>query len=263
MAYRPPNWKNYTPQQKRAFKQYSSRMRGIGRSTGVNNIQPPNPNPQPPNAAPPPPPVKPATVPAQTVTNAASYTAGQSSNNTPPDPRDEQYYRDKANLLFKKQQEENRLRTEGILSQNNYEEALSSLNRQEPKDKLATKIAASRAGNLFSSTHQEDLGTLQQNYFLQRSDMARTKAQEDIARETARSYLEQGYSLDDAALLAEAADRETARQAAASANTDPGTTTNPTDTLPDYNKLLQDALNALFPPPKKKKPKPKKPKGKK
>jgi hypothetical protein len=175
-----------------------------------------------------------------------------------PDPRDSQYWRDVIRLNFDRNTQENNLRLQSVYAQTDFEKANSDLGRQQIRDRLATKIASSKSGNLFSSVSQENLGQLEQGYFNQRSDLQQTYQREEASRQAIRDALAQGYTIDEAAALAAAIDRKAqAELDQPSPYQTPTTNTNTADTGPNWDTLLNQALKNLFP-----KPKPNKGKGK-
>lgn len=168
-----------------------------------------------------------------------------------PDPRDTQYWRDVIRLNFDKenQLEDNRLQS--VYAQTNFEQAGSDLNRQQVRDRLASKISASRSGNLFSSVYQEGAGQLEQDYFRQRADMETNYQREQFARERIRKALIDGYTIDEAARLAEAIDRASQNELNRPSPYQPAPTTpDTTDTMPDYDKLVEKLAKTLFTKPK-------------
>ena len=175
----------------------------------------------------------------------------------PIDPRDSTYWEEQVRLLSDRDTNLQNLNLQQTYSNTAFQEALGNLARQKPKDILSTQENANRGGRFYSSKTGEDIGQIEQNYFQQQSGLTRTKEQEDNLREIARKAIEQGYTKDEAAALAAAADR-----AAQAEKNRPA----PADT--SVQTLLQQLIEQSKPDKKKKKDdkpnkpnKPNKPKG--
>lgn len=133
------------------------------------------------------------------------------------DPRDATYYAARAQELFNINTQKAASTAQDKISQRNYDEALRQLGLQQPKDTQATRESYNKAGLFYSGKLGEALNTLAQNYATKRSGAANTLSDETSARAAARAALDAGYSVQDAADLAAAAERQTGRDQTAAA----------------------------------------------
>jgi hypothetical protein len=125
-----------------------------------------------------------------------------------PSPLDAQYYAESAKNLFGVNQGVAQSDMQGQQRQATLEEALRRLGQQQPKDELATTEAANRQGLFYSGQLGQRLGDLASRYSRQRSDLNANYANQEAARLAARAALQQGYTVDDAALQAAAVGRQ-------------------------------------------------------
>lgn len=198
-----------------ADPQIQRKIKGIRRSK--NGIPAVNPDPRPPGEPVEKKQYKPADVtPPNTPTPTPSnYTppanATGLSSYVPlpgqPDPRDDRYWRDVVALMESRNLQQRELDVEGINSGTAYQEALSELARQEPREQQALLEGANRAGAIYSSRTTEDMGKLQQEFFMERAGLQRQKSEQDAYRSLAREALESGFRSDEVAALLEAIDR--------------------------------------------------------
>lgn len=180
-----------------------------GSKTGPGSIPAPNPDPRPPNEVQMP--SVDATAGASGGVEQTNYT-GQASNQGPTDPRDANYWADVAKLREIASRQKQELDLEETYSNTNYNEALAQLARQEPRDTQNYREAQNKAGAFFSSRTTEGMGRLAQDYLLKRTQTERSQQHEQSAREIARAAIESGLSLDEAASLAAATERQTQRE---------------------------------------------------
>jgi hypothetical protein len=124
------------------------------------------------------------------------------------DPRDSEYWRNLVVLTQNKDNQLSQLNTEETYSRTAYERALQDLTLQQPRDELSYREGANQAGAFYSSKTGEGLGQIKQEYFLRRSDTEQNFNKEQSLRELMRRAIEQGYTAEEAALLAEATERQ-------------------------------------------------------
>lgn len=125
------------------------------------------------------------------------------------------------------------------------DEALRRLSEQQPRDEGATRIGANKAGLLNSTTLGNQMSDLAQSYVRQRGDVQSEYNTQEAARVAARKALEEGYPLDDAAAMAESADRQIGRDAdSAAANS---LVRNPASVVPAVRKVPKVTPRILRP----------------
>jgi hypothetical protein len=116
---------------------------------------------------------------------------------------DAQYYAEQAQRLFQKNQQLASFDTAHTRDTTQLNEALRQMREQQPLDQGKAQVGANKAGLFYSTALGNQLGSI-----------AKTYAQRQ-ARAAARAALEQGYTLDDAAAQAAAADRQIGRDTSA------------------------------------------------
>jgi hypothetical protein len=266
MAYTPPKFDNWSKGQRQAYNKFVRSLKGKG-TTGANKPAPVNQNPQPPNATQTQQNNAAAQASSSTSSNAQSQTGGYTytppegttaptSSYKPetgrPDPRDAQYWNDVTKLYFDRNQQLNTMNYEDTLRSVDYNTQKSDLAREEPRARLANKVAASRQGNLYSSTYDYGQALTQEDYLRRNTDTQRSYERENTARAMMRNALENGYTINEAAALAAAADRKA--QDELNQPTPPSSNTPTTPTQPQ-GPTLEEILKQFFGKPKKGKPK--------
>jgi hypothetical protein len=128
---------------------------------------------------------------------------------------DAQYYAEQAQRLFQKNQQLASFDTAHTRDTTQLNEALRQMREQQPLDQGKAQVGANKAGLFYSTALGNQLGSIAKTY-AQRQSQAQTQyAQAEQARAAARAALEQGYTLDDAAAQAAAADRQIGRDTSA------------------------------------------------
>lgn len=163
--------------------------------------------------------------PGQTLTQVGATQTGNATPATPldretqgfstyqpapgkPDPRDDRYWSDLARMMFEKNQKLSDINTQGVYATTDYEQALEGLTRQQPRDIQDIREAANTAGAFYSSATGEAVGRTEQAYQTERGGVESQYQRENAMRELMRSQIEQGYTVDEAAALAEALTRQ-------------------------------------------------------
>lgn len=193
-------------------------------------------NPTPP--VPPPTPTIPGVDPVPTATyQPPPESMGLSSYKPEPgkdDPRDETYWKSVIALQGSRNANNREQDIAQTASDNAYSQAVQNLAIQKPRDELALKENANRAGAFYSSKTGESVGQLAQQYFNQNTALSDNRTREESLRQLTRDKLAQGYTVDEAAALAEAVDRHSAAEAAKN----PPLGDNPTTAPYDIGDLL-------------------------
>jgi hypothetical protein len=128
---------------------------------------------------------------------------------------DAQYYADAAQRLFQKNQQLASFDTAHTRDTTQLSEALRQMREQQPLQQGQAQAGANKAGLFYSTALGNQLGSIAKT-FAQRQSQAQTSYQQaEDARTAARAALEQGYTLDDAAARAAAADRQIGRDTSA------------------------------------------------
>lgn len=133
------------------------------------------------------------------------------------DPRDATYYAQSAQADFARNQKINQLTSEGSQDTQDHEEALRRLLENQPRAIQNAREQYNKMGLFYSGKLGEREGDLNTQYAQQRGDMDQSFERRQAARAAARAALEQGAPLDEAARLAEAADRQIDRDTATAA----------------------------------------------
>jgi hypothetical protein len=162
--------------------------------------------------------------------------------NPPPVPQgaadvfhpDAAYYADAAKRTFEADQQRSQLEQQGAYAKTDFDEALRRMMEKQPLDVQAAREAANRQGLLYSGTLARQEGDINVGYLRSRADQQQSYDRAAAAREAAMKAIASGMSIDDAAAMAAAVDRQLARdQAAADAgNLVPNETTKPPATTP-------------------------------
>ena len=116
---------------------------------------------------------------------------------------------------------------QGQTNQATFTEALRRLQAQQPLDEQSQREAANRQGLFYSGYLGSQLGKVATSYAQKRADAQASFQNQENARLAARAALQQGFTVDQAADMAAAVDRETTSDATAAGNdqltTDPTT----------------------------------------
>jgi hypothetical protein len=150
--------------------------------------------------------------------------AGTPSPNPPPTPAggadpgpfqpDSIYFAAAAQNQFKAGQSRNELDQQSAYAKTDFDEALRRMLEKQPRDVQAAREAANKAGLFYSGYEGRQEGDINTSYLRQQADMRQQFDRSEAAREVARRAIESGLSLDDAAQLAAAVDRQTTRDTA-------------------------------------------------
>jgi hypothetical protein len=155
----------------------------------------------------------PARAPAAAAAPPATPSAGSAAA-AAPDPRDSTYYATSAQDLFNRNQKLGQIRSEGTQDAQDHAEALRRLVENQPKAIENARETYNKQGLFYSGKLGEREGDINTDYARQQGDMQKNFDRRDAAREAARTALEQGAPLDEAARLAEAVDRQIGRDTA-------------------------------------------------
>lgn len=139
-----------------------------------------------------------------------------------PDPRDATYWRDLSRLTLEKDAELSRLNTEEILSQTQYERDKGDLNEALPWQVQGNRKEANRAGGLYSSVTGNREGNILTDYTRNVTDLESGFRNEQEVREFLRHQIDSGYSIDEAAALAESIARASEAELSRPAPVKPG-----------------------------------------
>lgn len=145
---------------------------------------------------------------AAAASQSAASAAAASAAAAPPDPRDSQYFADSAADLKQRTDRINGLVAEDAGDETNYREALRRFREQQPRQLRANLVNSNRQGLAESTVRSEEDADIITNNQRQETDMVGARAERAAARRAAREALEQGASIEEAARLAEAADRK-------------------------------------------------------
>jgi hypothetical protein len=177
----------------------------------------------------------PAATPGADVAPAAPPAQGGAS------PVDATYLAQSAQAAFSLNQQRQANDTQGVDNTVAYTQAMDRLRRAYPQQRAATTANANRAGLLYSSTLGNELGKVDTSYQESVGSTQTSYDRAERARIAARQALEAGYPIDDAARMAAAADRQSARDVQAA---DAGV-------LAPDPKVTSPAANATQPKPNK------------
>jgi hypothetical protein len=158
---------------------------------------------------------------AQAKLNPAAKPAGPSPATktwAPPDPTadpnytlDAGYFAQVAKQRFEAQQKRVQLDEEGTSALSGYNESLRRMQEQTPRQMETATNQANKAGLLYSGTLGRNLGDIQTTALRAQGDLRGSYDQGERARAAARTALEQGATVDEAAAAAEAIDRQMTR----------------------------------------------------
>lgn len=143
-----------------------------------------------------------------------SSTGATSQKPAAPDPRDATYWTQLAQLKFQRDQEAARLTQEQSYADADFAEALRRRVGQFGEQKTEIKQVANQQGLFESGQLGKRLGAAQTAYDRANFDAQTAHDRESAARAAAREALAAGYTLDEAAAMAEAADRQLQRDLA-------------------------------------------------
>jgi hypothetical protein len=149
---------------------------------------------------------------AQPTQQQAVQTYQQAPGDLAPDA---QYYAEQAQRLFQKNQQIASFDTAHTRDTTQLSEALRQMRAQQPLDQGKAQVGASKAGLFYGSALGNQLGQIAKTYTQRQSQAQTSYQQAEDARTAARAALEQGYTLDDAAARAAAADRQIGRDQSA------------------------------------------------
>lgn len=128
---------------------------------------------------------------------------------------DAEYYTGAAQREFQRQQNLAANQAQGSTNVQTRDRALQQMGVQQPLDERQTQVNANRSGLYYSTTLGNQLGALAATYAQRRTQAQQSYDAAEQARVAARTAIEQGYSLDDAAARAAAADRQIQRDQSA------------------------------------------------
>lgn len=111
------------------------------------------------------------TLPGKPPPQLQSQSTNAGAGSTALDPRDDQYWRDYAQINFTQSQGLSGLNTQDIYSRTAYEQALQRRSFDEPVEVQRERENANVGGTIYSTAHQEDLGRLAQSQFQTRRDL--------------------------------------------------------------------------------------------
>jgi hypothetical protein len=167
----------------------------------------------------------PGTYPRPVATPSVALSPNGAPNGTPPAPSapspfagDSQYVADVANLNFNNTQKVNDLSAQSGYDRTDLTEALRRRVEGNRKTVKGTNESYNRSGLLFSgklSEAQTDIATQEQQA---QADMQQAFSRREASRLAARQAIEAGYPIEQAALFAQAVDRQTARDQTSAAN---------------------------------------------
>lgn len=121
---------------------------------------------------------------------------------------DAQYMAETARNQFQANQQRSQLDTTESQDRTDYQEALRRLLGKKPQDIQSSRVQANRQGLLDSTTSSNQLGEIEQNYTRQQTDLGSGFDRRQLARTAARSALDQGLTIDDAAQMAALSERQ-------------------------------------------------------
>jgi hypothetical protein len=111
------------------------------------------------------------------------------------------------------------LQAQGITDAQSRQTALAQLAQQQPVDLQQANVNRNRQGLFYSTTLGNDRANISADYVAKAGNVENTYAAQERARVAAEGAIRAGYSVDDAARMAEAVDRRiTSDSAAADAN---------------------------------------------
>jgi hypothetical protein len=122
---------------------------------------------------------------------------------------DASYWADQALRNFQRKQQVDQLTQQSAYDKTDFQEALRRRVAQHPKDIQSTQEGANRQGLFYSGQMGKRLGDLETQYTRENSDAQQAYDRREAARSAARTAIEQGAPLEEAAALAAAADRAT------------------------------------------------------
>lgn len=127
---------------------------------------------------------------------------------------DSQYLGDAAARTYKMNADLQNLQQQGITDAQSRQTALGNLARQQPVDLQQASVNRNRQGLFYSSTLGNDRANINAGYVAKAGDVENQFAAHERARAAAEAAIRAGYSVDDAAAMAAAADRQITRDTA-------------------------------------------------
>jgi hypothetical protein len=146
---------------------------------------------------------------------AATGTGGAAPAPVAPDDRDAAYWSGLAGLNKQRDDALAGNTSEGTANRQAYDEALRRLRADRPKDTAQVGVGANKQGLFYSSTAGNRLDDLATSYARREGDVQSGFDTQERARLAARTAIENGYPIDEAALHAEAAGRQITRDTSA------------------------------------------------
>lgn len=131
-----------------------------------------------------------------------------------PDPRDSTYWQNLAKLQFTRNQQQAQLTQEQAYADTDFAEAVRRRLGQKVEDVQNIRQGANREGLFYSGQLGKRQGDYEVDFQRREADAQTAYTRANAAREAARQALAEGYSLDEAAAMAEAVDRQSARDLA-------------------------------------------------
>ena len=139
----------------------------------------------------------------------ATPTPGQPTFAPPTDPRDEQYWTDYAQLNFNKDLALRQYGEQDVADRTAYEQQLLARTQDEPLETQRMREGANVGGMIYSTAHQEDLGQLGKEQFLQRDEI-NTAYRDAVTQRALDTERTQGqYNIDMLGISADARARAT------------------------------------------------------
>lgn len=128
-----------------------------------------------------------------------------------PDVRDSTYFSELSAALFKKNQGLSEIGQAEQYASQDFQEALRRMlvNKGEDVQSLAENM--NDEGLFYSGHHGQERGKLETDYLERQTDAQQSFDRQSTAWQTARQALEMGYTLDEAAAMAEATERQVDR----------------------------------------------------
>lgn len=155
--------------------------------------------------------------------NAAQWQAAAKATGTgpaapppaAPDSRDATYWGINAGRVKSRDDQLAANTAEGTASKAGFDEALRRLRADRPGDTANVNVGANKQGLFYSSTKGTRLDDLATSYARRESDATTSYNTSERARLAARSAIENGYTVEDAADIAASVDRAIPKDAAA------------------------------------------------
>jgi hypothetical protein len=128
-----------------------------------------------------------------------------------PDVRDSTYFSQLSAALFKKNQGLSELGQAEQYASQDFQEALRRMLGNKGEDVEALREDMNDQGLFYSGEHGEQRGKLEEDYLERQTDAQQAFDRQSTAWQTARQALEMGYTIDEAAAMAEATERQVDR----------------------------------------------------